>query len=292
MENKEVTDLVEVPQGNTALVEIEKSRAVQEVQASLVIAKKFPRDETNAFLRIKKACERITLAEVAEYAFPRGGQTVRGPSIRLAEVMAQNWGNMEHGIRELDQGVDADGITYSLAQAYAWDKETNVRSELTFKVRHEMQLKDGRRKRLTDPRDMYEHVANYGARRKRACILAVIPGDIVDAAVKACRNTIKKGDGKPMADRIREMVAAFIGLGVTREMLEKRLGHDVDITTQDELVDLVAVHNAIRDKQVSRSEVFEMNKGDEPPSEKVSTLRERLKERLGDKLPPEKDAKQ
>lgn len=287
MENNEVTDLAEVPQNNASLVEIEKSRAVQEVQASLVIAKKFPRDETNAFLKIKKACERITLAEVAEYAFPRGGQTVRGPSIRLAEIMAQNWGNMEHGIRELDQGVDTDGITYSIAQSYAWDKETNVRSELTFKVRHEMQLKNGGRKRLTDPRDMYEHVANYGARRKRACILAVIPGDIVDAAVKACRNTLKKGDGKPMADRIREMVAAFIGLGVTREMLEKRLGHDVDITTADELVDLVAVHNAIRDKQVSRTEVFEMAKGEEPPSEKVSTLRERLKERLGDKLPPE-----
>lgn len=287
MENNEVTDLAEVPQSNASLVEIEKSRAVQEVQASLVIAKKFPRDETNAFLKIKKACERITLAEVAEYAFPRAGQTVRGPSIRLAEVMAQNWGNMEHGIRELDQGVDTDGITYSIAQSYAWDKETNVRSELTFKVRHEMQLKNGGRKRLTDPRDMYEHVANYGARRKRACILAVIPGDIVDAAVKACRNTLKKGDGKPMADRIREMVAAFIGLGVTREMLEKRLGHDVDITTADELVDLVAVHNAIRDKQVSRTEVFEMAKGEEPPSEKVSTLRERLKERLGDKLPPE-----
>lgn len=287
MENKEVTDLVEVPQSNTSLVEIEKSRAVQEVQASLVIAKKFPRDETNAFLKIKKACERISLAEVAEYAFPRGKETVRGPSIRLAEVMAQNWGNMEHGIRELDQGVDADGITFSIAQSYAWDKETNVRSELTFKVRHEMQLKGGGRKRLTDPRDMYEHVANYGARRKRACILAVIPGDIVDSAVKACRNTLKKGDGKPMADRIREMVAAFIGLGVTREMLEKRLGHDVDITTGDELVDLVAVHNAIRDKQVSRAEVFEMAKGEEPASEKVSTLRERLKERLGDKLPPE-----
>ena len=85
------------------VMSIEQSRAIQEVQASLVIAKKFPRDQDAAYLRIMKACERYSLADQAEYAYPRGDKTVTGPTIRIAETLAQNWGNLNFGIRELSQ---------------------------------------------------------------------------------------------------------------------------------------------------------------------------------------------
>lgn len=45
---------------------------------------------------------------------------------------------------------------------------------------------------LTDSRDIYEATANFGARRMRACILGVIPGDVVDMAVNECKETQKK----------------------------------------------------------------------------------------------------
>ena len=54
----------------------------------MVIAKKFPRNETLAISRIMQACERLSLAESSLYAYPRGGTTVSGPSIRLAEALA------------------------------------------------------------------------------------------------------------------------------------------------------------------------------------------------------------
>ena len=79
------------------------SRQAQEVQAAMVIAKKFPRDEVQSFNRIMQACKRKTLAEQAMYEYPRGGTKVTGPSIRLAEAMAQNWGNLDYGIIELQQ---------------------------------------------------------------------------------------------------------------------------------------------------------------------------------------------
>ena len=44
---------------------------------------------------------------------------------------------------------------------------------------------------LTDPRDIYEVVANNGARRLRACILGVIPGDVIEAAMEQCSITLK-----------------------------------------------------------------------------------------------------
>ena len=87
----------------TSQAEMMISRQAQEVQAAMIVAKKFPRDEYEATERIKRACQRTTLAEQAIYSYPRGGQNVTGPSIRLAEAMAQCWGNLDYGIIELDQ---------------------------------------------------------------------------------------------------------------------------------------------------------------------------------------------
>src|SRR5262249_53212112 len=87
----------------TALMQTNEARAVAEVQAAYVIAKKFPRDENQAYMKIINACKRPFLAEQAMYAYPKGGTLVNGPSIRLAEVMAQAWGNMEFGIKEVSQ---------------------------------------------------------------------------------------------------------------------------------------------------------------------------------------------
>ena len=239
-----------VPQ-QSALIEVAKSREIQEVQGAIVSAKKFPRDTNQAYLKIIEACKRPSLAQVATYSYPKAGATVSGPSIRLAEVLAQNYGNISFGVKELERRNGS-----SLAQSYCWDIENNVRQEKTFEVPHTVGTKKGP-KVLTDPRDIYEIVANLGARRLRACILGIIPGDIVEAAVNQCRETLKKGGGEPISDRIRKMVAAFQLLGVNQDMIERRLGHGVDLTTADEIVDLQGIHNAIRDKQASRDEFFD-----------------------------------
>jgi hypothetical protein len=55
------------------------TRTQAEVQAAMVAAKMYPRDEFIAYEKIMKACKRKTLAEQASYAFPRGGETVTGP---------------------------------------------------------------------------------------------------------------------------------------------------------------------------------------------------------------------
>ena len=141
------------------------SRQAQEVQGAMVIAKRFPRDEVESFNRIMQSCKRKSLAESAMYEYPRGGTKVSGPSIRLAEAMAQNWGNIDFGITELEQKNGESQV-----MAYAWDLETNTRQVKIFSVPHVRGTKKGNVP-LTDPRDVYEMVANQGARRLRSCIL-------------------------------------------------------------------------------------------------------------------------
>lgn len=255
----------------------QQSKAVQEVQAAFVIAKKFPRDSTAVYTRILESCRRLGLADKAMYKYPRGGQVVTGPSIRLAEVLAQNWGNLDFGVREIERRTLDNGETVSVAESYCIDLETNTRQTKTFEVPHKMALKGGKEKKLTDPRDIYELVANNGARRMRACILGIIPIDMVEAAVDECRKTVAKGNGEPISDRIRRMVLAFKDLGVDQEMIEKKLGHSMEITTGEEIADLTAIYASLKDKQAKRSDFFDF--GSEETGGKASDLSEALKEK-------------
>ena len=86
-----------------ATVEAMNTRQMQEVKGMVFMAKQFPRDMSASYQRIMRACERKVLAENAAYQYPRGQEKVSGPSIRLAEVLAQNWGNMDFGVIELEQ---------------------------------------------------------------------------------------------------------------------------------------------------------------------------------------------
>ena len=253
-----------VPKSEGALVSTEQFRAIQEVQAAMIVAKRFPRDSNESYLRIMKACERKTLAKEAMYAYPRGGQQVTGPSIRLAEVLAQSWGNLNFGVRELSQ---ANGE--SEVEAFAWDLETNTKQVKVFRVPHTRKAK-GKNETLSDPRDIYEHVASQAARRLRACILGIIPGDIVDAAVDQCEKTLQK-DEKPMEDRIRDMLVAFNEFGVSKEMIEARLLHKIEATIPPELSSLIKIYKSIKDGMSKREDWFVI-KAPAAPSETAESL--------------------
>ena len=238
--------------GNFSAV-VEQSRAAQEVQAAMVVAKKFPRDEQVAYAKIMQSCTRLSLAESALYSYPRGGQTVTGPSIHLAKAIAKAWGNLDFGIRELSQENGE-----SLVESFCWDMESNVRETKIFTVKHERHTKKGVSS-LNDPRDIYEMVANQGSRRLRACILGIIPQDIVDAAVEKCYATMKKGGGdKPLVDRVREMVAYFKSVGVDEKLLEKRLGHNLSSVDETELVNLRMIANSLKNGMAKREDYFDL----------------------------------
>lgn len=233
------------------------TREAQEVQAAVFMAKRFPRDENYAMSRIAQTCQRRGLAEKAIYSYPKGGQNVNGPSIRLAEAIAQSWGNIQSGVVELEQRPGE-----SVCMSYCWDLETNTRDTKIFTVSHSIQTKKGA-KMLTDPREIYEHVANQGARRKRACILAVIPKDVVDSAMEACQRTLASGAKEPLIDRLRKMVNVFqTELSVPLESIERYMGYKLDSFTEMDMVTLRGVYTAIKDGASKREDYFDLPKNE------------------------------
>lgn len=235
--------------------EVEKTRALQEVQGAIFMARQFPRNEVLAARKIMESAKRLTLAEKATYCFPRGGQQVKGASVRAAEAIAKYWGNISYGIKELSQNT-ADHSSEILA--YAWDLESNVRAERVFKVPHIRYSKAGGNTILTDPRDIYEKIANDGARRKRAVLLEILPGDVVEDFLNECEKTLIGSNTKPLKERVNDMLKMFEELGVTQEMIEKRIGTKCDNFIPKNIVDLGGVYNSIKNNFAPLSRFFDV----------------------------------
>ena len=235
---------------NQGTVAIEASRAVAEAQGKLLIAKKFPRDEIAAYSKAIEACRRKTMAKKAFYAYPRGGQTVEGPTIRFAEELARCWGNIDYGIKELSQ----DGGKSEL-QAYAWDLETNAQSVQNFTNPHQREVK-GKMQSLTSQRDIYEANANMATRRMRARILAILPAWFVEDCIAECKRTLAGDNEEPLIDRVKKMVIQFQKFGVSQEMIERRLKRKVETMTADDFTEYIGIFNAIKEGESKVAEWF------------------------------------
>lgn len=248
--------------------EIEKARALQEVQGAIFMARQFPRNEVMAQRKIMESAKRLTLAEKATYCYPRGGQQIKGPSVKAAEAIAKYWGNISYGIKELSQNT-ADHTSEVLA--FAWDLESNVRAERIFKVPHTRYTKSGGNTILTDPRDIYERIANDGARRKRAVLLEILPGDVVEDFLNECEKTLIGSNTKPLKERITDMLKLFEEIGVTQEMIEKHIGTKCDNFIAKNIVDLGGIYNSIKNNFAPLNQYFEMPTAAEKQKEEAET---------------------
>lgn len=267
-------DMKQLPQQNQtrSLVDIEQSRAMQEVQAMCVIAQRAPRDVTQCYTSVMKELQRYSLARASMYSFPRGNGTVSGPSIRMMEMIARNFKNLKYGTKiiSLENGI-------AECESYCWDLESNIHKSIPFKIKLVRDTRQGP-KPLTDERDIYELVANYGARRVRSCIQAMIPADIIEDAIKVVGETIKKGEGSlPFDQRVRNLVLALDKEhSVTQEMIEDKYEQGIDQINADQFVELFGIYNALKDKTAKREDYFDFKK---PQTDTADLLRNEPKEK-------------
>lgn len=239
-------------QGGNASAVANVSRAVAEVQAAMLIAKQFPRNEITAMDKILNAFTRVSLCEVAQYEYAKGGTDVRGPSIRAIEAIAQRWGNIHCGVDEIEQRPG-----WSTIRVYAYDAESGFQDSKVFQVEHLRYTRNGSY-RIEDPRDIYEHIANQGARRKRAALIAVIPGDVIEAAMHQADVTLKT-KAEVTTEGLQKLLESFAPFGVNKEAIEKRIQRRLEAMTPAQLVNLRKVFNSLRDGMSAPSDWFEID---------------------------------
>ena len=113
--------------------------------------------------------------------------------------------------------------------------------------------------KLKDPKDIYEAGASSGSKRARACILAIIPPDVTEAAMEQCDKTLAMPSNESIEDRVRKLVGAFqTNHQIPQSAIEKRLRHGIDSTNEQELIQLFKIFTSIKDGVANRDRFFEL----------------------------------
>ncbi|ARL25461.1 hypothetical protein [Burkholderia pseudomallei] len=297
-----MSNAIESPFGNTraelaqtAGARQDQSREIADAQVMYLMAQQFPRNQKESMDRILDAFTRLTLAEKSQYEYSRGGTEIRGPSIKAMEAIAAEWGNIDVAWRIRSRGIDGRGIPFSEVEAWALDTQTRTRKRIGFVVSHWRDTKKGGYQ-LTDERDIYELCANMAQRRVRACIEAVVPTDVVEAAMAQADVTLQKVDTS--AEAMQKMLAAFQPFGVTKAHIEKRIQRELGSIKPTQVVSLKRIYASLRDGMSEAADWFDVPREASEPetgttpagATKAESIKARMRERGAEAAAPKADA--
>lgn len=226
-----------------------------EVESQMDIARRYPRNLEEAK---KQLLEFATVDEETAkscfYVKPVGkddegdSRTAEGPSIRLAEIVAATYGNIAHGTRIIEIGN-----TFIKVQGMCKDLQKNNSS--TAEVTRSIVTKKGYK---YSPSLIETTTKAAQAIALRDAIFKVVPL----ALFKKEMNEIKRvaagsRSGKPLNERVLSAIKHFKTLGVSEERVLERLGvQNKEAITEDHLVTLVGLANAIKDLEATVEECF------------------------------------
>lgn len=267
MENEQ-----EVIQPVSPQIVYEQDKAAIDIQIST--AKAYPRN-------IRRATDNalaivtmdVAIAQTCTYSVPRGGKKISGPSVHLAKILAQVWGNMRIEAKVVD--IDQSRVT---SEAVCWDLESN----LAIKAQIKRSI-TGRTGRFSE--DMITVTGNASnSIALRNAVLSVIPKGIVDKVYGAAKQTIT-GDISDKNKLIAKRVEVFSGLrdafGITDKEILFAVGKAaIDFVDGDDIVTLVGVGQAIRDGDTTVDQAFRGSKTDDAVTITVEQLQSVLDEKI------------
>lgn len=133
------------------------------------------------------------------YALPRGNTKVKGPSVHLARILIQTWGNVRVESRVID-------ITHTqiVSQAVCFDLESNVATKV--EVRRSIMGKHGRYNE-----DMITMTGNAcNAIAYRNAVFATIPSSVVDSVYQATLDVVTGGLSEKEGDKDKNEALASV----------------------------------------------------------------------------------
>jgi hypothetical protein len=240
-------EVIENSGGGSRSLAVSLQRA--DIALQIATAKASPRNISQAQNRITTlATLDDTMAEECIYAVVRGGKAIRGPSIRLAEIIVSQWGNCRVSARVVhvdrsEKFLEAEGIFHCL--------ETN--SATSSLVRRRIADKNGRL--YSD--DMIIVTGNAACSiAKRNAIISGVPKAVWVQSYRMVERTVA-GDIKTLSERRAAMFKAFASFGIKPEDIYSGLGiaGEADITL-DHLTTLIGMHSAIKSGEATVEDLF------------------------------------
>jgi hypothetical protein len=241
----EIIDEVKILTSNEAALSL-ITKAEIDVQIST--AKAFPRS-IKMFLDKAMSIATVTedVAASCVYALPRGGKTIEGPSVRLAEIVCSSYGNIRSGARVIDN----DGKTIT-AQGVCHDLETN--NCVTVEVKRRITDRNGK----TFNEDMQVVAGNAAcAIAFRNAVFKVVPSALCSEVYDKAKD-VARGTAETLVARRDKAVKYFHDLGVTDkqicDVLEIKKIEDIDL---DKLATLSGMRTLIKNGESTIKDLFE-----------------------------------
>ena len=248
------------------------------IDTQIATAKAYPRNMKRA---VDNSVFIVTLdedtAQTCSYSLPRGGKVITGPTVHLAKILAQNWGNL----RVEAKVVSIDRTTLT-SQAIAFDLENNL--AIKVEVKRSIMTKTGR---MND--DMITVTGNAAnAISMRNAILNVIPKGVVDKVYNEAKNKIT-GDLSDDTKLALKRKKVFDGFKTTYDVLEQEVLQvigkaAIEHITQDDLVVLIGIGQAIKDGDTTVDMAFRPKKTTAMKEVKMEPLDVKVTDKFEDKL--------
>lgn len=249
------------------------------------MARKFPRNEDEARIKILNVCKNLIFAETAKYKKPVGKKQnqngewvenfVEGLSIRFAEESMARWGNSRSVTKQL-----FDDENQRIVLVGVIDLETNAAHSKEIHINKTIERKSakGREGDIISERlnsrgdrvfilratedEIRNKLGSEVSKAMRDCFLRLLPAYIKQEAIENIDETIKGGINKdPDASR-RKLTDAFAALGVLPSDLEKYLGQSISSLSPAQIAELREVYAAIKTGETTWAELVKQG-GDE-----------------------------
>lgn len=232
------------------------------------MAHNFPRSEELARTRLLESCKNSNFATLSRYQYQRGGSDIVGLSVVFSREAARVWGNIRSGF--IIVGADNDSAHI---RGYAWDLETNSYICQDTVVKRLVQRKKGDKTEwvIPDERDWRETLNSQGARVERNCLLHVLPRLVLDECLEMSQSTISKKIAADPEGEKKKVIDAFASLHVLPSDLERYLGHELRLTSPQELEELRGVYSAVKNGEATWTKIIDSKLSPkEPPKENVT----------------------
>lgn len=232
MENEEIQIL-------DAGIYEQQDRAMIDTQ--IATAKKYPRNITRS---TNNAIAIVTMdmetAKVCTYSVPRGGKSITGPSVHLAKILLQQWGNLR-----VEAKVVETSDRQLTSEAVCFDLETNI--AVKVQVKRSIMTKNGRMN--DDMITVTGNAANSIALRN--AVYNVIPRGVVDKVYDSAKKMITgdlSSETKLIAKRKQVVDALKDTYNITEEEVLKAVGKAAQSQlTTDDIITLIGIGTAIKD---------------------------------------------
>ena len=254
-----------------------------ETETMIDIAKRYPRDLKKAKqnLLVMATCDEET-AQTCFYKKPVTNnpedKPAEGPSIRLAEIAVNCYGNIRYGTRVIDEtekSITVQGFCFDLENnlAYTAEQKRSIWSDKGKGYRYSQNLI-----RTTEKA--------AAAIALRDAVFKVVPLGVFSAELKKIKaKAIGKDSGVPLAMRITKAFAYFQKHNVSEDRILERLNiHGKEEMDESHLETLIGLSTAIEDNDLTPEEAFPFAKKEQAENkahEAAAAAREFMPDKTG-----------